>query len=397
MGIISSTPQPQLSRRQQDIKYLGDRMPLGDDELYRIHNAYHERLDLAATNQHVSFLVDIGTLCFSDRGEEGKNIDIEERRLILQALESKILSPNFGNRLYRTSFLPSRHVSDYESSISSTPVNGNDDEYTRLEKLEAFFDGVALCGRRGATKTLNVLVKACQQHPSSEENGGIASPQSTEPTLIDPIELVEIGYRIALASAFLSAAANDDDDVGRFLPPDSVSSDHLQALSTSLKSFATKRKQRIERSDVPSSELLSLVSAEDVAEWGEQVAPMFAASLSSLMHQIIFPHRPAPPTRSSFEFPLLSDESTFFDSPSCPLLFSFACMSPSLSGEVSWQVDVFNPHWKKAHVRFACTSIILSTVLSIVYISLGWFVFQSIAKFTPRLWGTYSVDHSGNG
>jgi hypothetical protein len=334
MGVISSTPQPQLSRRQQDIKYLGDRMPFGDDELYRIHNAYHERLHLAATNQHISFLVDIGALCFSDREEAGKNI--EERRLILQALESKILSPNFGNRLYRTSFLPSRHISDYESSISSTPVNGNDDEYTRLAKLEEFFEGVALCGRRGAAKTLNCLVKACQQHPSSEENGGFASPQSTRPTLIDPIELVDIGYRVALASAFLSAAASDDDDVGRFLPPDSVSRDSgLQALSTSLKAFATKRKQRIERSAVPSSELLSLVSAEDVAEWGEQVAPMFAASLSSLMHQIIFPHRPAPPTRSSFEFPLLSNESTFFESPSCPLLFSFACMSPSLSGEVS--------------------------------------------------------------
>jgi hypothetical protein len=154
--------------------------------------------------------------------------------------------------------------------------------------------------------------------------------------LIDPIELVDIGYRVALASAFLSAAVSDDDDVGRFLPPDSVSSESgLQALSTSLRAFATKRKQRIERSAVPSSELLLLVSAEDVAEWGEQVAPMFAASLSSLMHQIFFPHRPAPPTRSSFDFPLLSNESTFFDSPSCPLLFSFACMSPSLSGEVS--------------------------------------------------------------
>eukprot|EP00980_Cylindrotheca_fusiformis_P010551 scaffold2334_cov118-Cylindrotheca_fusiformis.AAC.23 len=323
MGITSSTPEPQLSRRQQDIKYLGDRMPFGDAELIQLHNAYHERLDLVSTKQHISFLVDIGVLCFSESSKA------EERKLILEAVESKILSPNFGNRLYETSFLSSGQASDYDSSSSAMPAN-DDDDFTRLSKIEAFCDGVALCGRRGASKTLSVLVKACQQHPASEENGGSDSSQST---LIDPVELVDMGYRVALASAFLSAASKDE-DVGRYLPPETVTSHPgLQALSNSLKAFATKRKQRIERSSTPSSESLSLVSAEDVAEWGEHVAPMFAASLSSLIHQVFFPQHPPPPTRSSFEFPILSAESTFFDTTSCPFLFSFACMSPALSGE----------------------------------------------------------------
>lgn len=338
MGLTSSAPEPQLSRRQQDIKHLGDRMPFGDKELFIIHQAYHERLDLAASNQQISFLVDIGVSCFTDSKEEEQNV--EERKLILQALESKILPRDFGNRLYQTSFLSPKDVSDYDAPSSSIPANGIDDEYTRLAKLEAFFDGVALCGRRGAAKTLTVLVKACRQHPSGETNVGFASPQ---PTMIDPTELVDIGYRVALASAFLSSASNDDGDVGRFLPPANISSrSGLQALSTSLKAFATRRKQRLERSANPSSELLTLVSAEDVAEWGEHVAPMFAASLSSLIHQIVFPHRPPPPTRSSYEFPQLSSESTFFDSPSCPFLFSFACMSLSLSGEVSCRIDQFH-------------------------------------------------------
>lgn len=341
MGVASSTPEQAISPKQKDIAYLGDRMPFGDDELYHLYDAYQQRKSLASRKQQISFLVDVGVLCFM-RTKAGES-EMKERKLLIQAMESKILPPNFGNRLYQTSFIGSHDVSDYD--ISSANGTGEEDEFTHRTKLESFFDGVALCGRRGATKTLQVLVKACKQHESPPENGAVSSPFETaakQATLIDPIELISMGYRVALASAFLSASAKQDgqEDVGQFLPPEKVS-DHpgLISLATSLRAFATKRKQRIEREALPPSKLLELVSAEDVAEWGEQMVPMFAAPVSSLMHQLFFPHRPPPSTRSSFEFPRISSESTFFDGPASPLLFSFSCMSPSLSGEVRLLLD----------------------------------------------------------
>ncbi|CAJ1928148.1 unnamed protein product [Cylindrotheca closterium] len=342
MGLTSSAPA-ELSKKQKDIAYLGNRLPFGDDELVQLYNAYHLRKTLASRNEHTSFLVDIGILCYS-KMEPGE-AELKERKLLIQALESKILPPSFGNRLFQTSFIGPQDLSDYNDDKPTSSVSnatGEEDEFTHRANLEAFFSGAALCGRRGAAKTLQVLVEACEQHPAPpSENGSVSSPfeattSTRESTLIDPVELISMGYRVALASAFLSATTRNDDqeDVGRFLPDDKVS-DHpgLVSLATSLKAFATKRKQRLEHAAIPPSELLSLVSAEDVAEWGEQMAPMFAASLSSLMHQLFFPHKPPPPTRTSFEFPQLSDESIFFNGSASPLLFSFACMSPSLSGE----------------------------------------------------------------
>jgi hypothetical protein len=331
IGLTSSTPeQKKISQQQQDIKYLGDRNPFGDHELLHIYRAYHARLGLAKENKQTSFLQDIGILCYSAGKDEGIK---EERTLILQAVESKILPPNFGNTLYQTSFLRSKELSDYDSSFLAPPEGFVDDDFTRQAKLEAFFDGVSNSGRRGAKKALNIFVQACKQYPSTDNDPAFVSPQHV---LIDPTEFVDMGYRVALAAAFLDATSKDDDeDVGRFLPGENISNHpDLKALVISLKAFATRRKQWVEQSAMPSSKLLSFVSAEDIFEWGEHVAPMLAASLASLIHQICFPRRPPPPSRSTFEFPQLSHESAFFDTPSCPLLFSFACMSPSLSGEV---------------------------------------------------------------
>lgn len=317
MGTTSSSPETQLSQDQQDIKYLGDRMPFGDSELWHIYKAYNKHLEHNNAHEQGSFLVDFGTLCLSNDNVE----KIREQKLILQAIEEKILPSNFGNTLYKTSFLRPQDSSMYNESNMGEVVKEMDD-FTRVANMERFFDGVSNSTRRGTKNTLNVLFQVCQQHKTDEE------------ARIDPMEFIEIGYRVALASAFLSATQSND-DVARYIPNKILSKDRdLIALGKSLRTFATKRKQRMERSAQPSSDLVTLVSFIDVLEWAEQTAPMFAAPLASLMHQIFLPSQPQPPTRSFFEFPILSDESTIFENPSSPLLFSFGCMSPALSGEV---------------------------------------------------------------
>jgi hypothetical protein len=264
---------------------------------------------------------------------------------LLQAVEQTILPPNFGNRLYQTCFLRSQDVSEYDTNDDKIPMEG-DDDYTRVAKLEAFFDALSNCTRRGAKNTLKVLMACCQQHPapaadtstSTSTDNGFANAKTK--TLIEPLEFVNIGYRVALASAFLSSTEHSKDehqDVGRFLP-DKDASEHpgLVALSNSLVDLATKRKQRKERSSTPTTEKVQLVDEHDIQEWAEHVAPLFASCLATFMHTIFFPDRPNPPSRTSFEYPELSGfDSTFFPQGNSPLLFSFGCMSSSLSGEVS--------------------------------------------------------------
>jgi hypothetical protein len=360
----SGPSKKELTPEQQDIKRLGDRMPFGDAELYQVYKAYHGMKDKA---DRVSFLTDIGLLSLSVSAKitntntntpEGDSSD-EERLVLLQAVERKLLPLDFGNRLYQSAFLRPQDVSAYDSNAPSAPPP--DDEYSRSAKLEAFFDGLSNCSRRGSKKTLKVLMDCCQQHEAPKleptttttstttldfNNGGYAtSHNNTAPTmttLIEPLELVNIGYRVALASAFLSATTQSNDehqDIGRFFPAEDAASQPagLQALAESLIEFATKRRQRIQRSMTPCSEdeKVTLVDEHDVNEWAEQVAPMFASSLATLCHMLFFPDRPYPPTRTSFDYPSISGfDSTFFSEGSSSLLFSFGCMSPALNGEV---------------------------------------------------------------
>mmetsp|Transcript_4991 Transcript_4991/g.14468 ORF Transcript_4991/g.14468 Transcript_4991/m.14468 type:complete len:570 (+) Transcript_4991:244-1953(+) len=246
-----------------------------------------------------------------------------------------------------------------------------EDEYARTAKLEAFFAGLANGTRRDRKTVTRCLIRCCKAHPPpvNEETGsGAGAPppfatdfayggagagassfgtSETEGVYIDPMELVDVGYRVCLAAAFLKEATggnatgdddddpDDDQDVGRFLPPTDprALAPGLKALSNSLASLATKRKQRRLRSTTPSNDLATLVNEEDVMEWVEQVAPMYGSILPTFLHAIFFPNRAAPPTRSSFDYPRISQESTVFPTNSTPLLFSFGCMSPSLGGE----------------------------------------------------------------
>jgi hypothetical protein len=374
MGVGSSGPQKRLTPQQKDVKYLGDRMPFGDEELHLIYRAYQTRQQLS---DKISFLTDMGVLTAApppgatSGSDNVENHVASERLLLLQAVEQKILPPTFGNRLNRTTFLrPQDAASNYndywdgavEGATTNTNGDGGEDEYTRLARLEKFFDGLSNCGRRGAKSTLQVLVSCCKPQPApsfEESNGdGTASSSSTTTTWINAYELVDLGYRIALASAFLQATARDDEDVGQFFPsppPQNEADgdetpDAIQALTNSLLALSALRRRQRQREAqrgnpmmmAASNEInpaadatVSAVNVQDVEEWAENVAPLFASSLATFTYDVFFPNRPYPPSRTSFDYPRISDDSTFFRHGSSPLLFSLGCMSSSLSGEVS--------------------------------------------------------------
>jgi hypothetical protein len=278
-----------------------------------------------------------------------------------------------------------------------------------LAKLEAFYDGLSNCSRRGAKKTLKVLMDCCEQHPAPEEEpattpNGYAnnttqqqhqqSPQTTKRTLIEPLELVNIGYRVALASAFLSATSKEDSDehldIGRFLPSieDPQQQPGLVALANSLSAYATKRRLRMTRSLTPpnNDKVVELVDEEDVQEWAEQVAPLFASSLDTFTHMIFFPNRPYPPTRTSFDFPSLSHfESTFFPEGSSPLLFSFGCMTPALSGDVR---NIDRRRQNKDSAKRARFSLFLT-----LFFPLRNYIFSFTASTLPLRTACRSIDY----
>jgi hypothetical protein len=527
MGITSSSPSQEEERQRQrriqhDIKYLGDRCPFGDTELYHMYETYHTLLmkkvptttttastmslttnkEAAAAAgvaeeqyQHhqqqpstttlplssssstcTSFLTDLGVesykVALQSKSSKKNNNDkkkktgsssvmdpntaqqhlqaeaqqiqnqLNERQLMLQIIETKILPEGFGNTLYRSCFIrPTIDVSMYDinTTVENAGVNATttcidnnsvdyEDEFTRLAKLETFFVGLSDTSRRGPKPALKCLIQCCTKH-SHPENGDDGTSATTTPaagagysdfaygtaapttaaaqssSLIDPLELVTLGYRIGLAAAFLktvctnemqraaaaaasasdgrekkddfgegAAAAADDEqqqnsaeeeseededeeDPFLFLPPppsqtstessstaSSSSSDltsmiggsSIKAFAQSLGMVATKRKQRLMMT-IPSTattEPSAFVEEEDVYEWAEYVAPMFALTLSTLMHWIVFPTTNVPSERTMFEYPLALQESVVFETPSSSLLFTFGCLSPALGGEV---------------------------------------------------------------
>jgi len=412
MGASPSAEENRNTRQKNDIDYLGDRMPFGDAELlqvYRVYQKLQEKFHGDNVNDDgdgnddqpqatiSSFLKDVGVLSAAEsrmkkkkkkspetttsttssetkieKGEEAAIL--EERLYLLEAVERKVLPPGFGNTLYRTCFMISQDTSEYDKDDdtrtrkqSMTNSHDDEDEYTRMARMEFFFAGLANGTRRDRKTVTKCLIKCCTQFsvPVDDTDGTNDSAaaindfaygsnvisndnEKKNETYIQPTEFINLGYRLSLAAAFLKEASgenstvpegdddNDDDeqDLGRFLPSeDTESAPGLHALSNSLAALATKRKQRQLRSTVPTDKLVELVDENDVFEWVEQVAPMFGAILPTFLHCIFFPNKPAPPTRSSFDYPRISQKSTVFPSNSSPLLFSFGCMSPALGGE----------------------------------------------------------------
>jgi TLD len=445
----------------------------------------------------------------------------QERRASLQLVEQRILPIDLGNRLYRAACVvpgdgAAVNLYDYdrndpvaatvaatgESSSSSDgtvssmnqPVKSSSaeksaphlvDEYTRRARLTQLFEGFSNMGRRGAKATLQVMFQACRhqkQRQKRRNNNTVdysygstsssSAASSTTVTVVSALEMVDMGYRMALAAEYLqqrherfhhslldkstgskspaedqgengnnntadmSADNNnnkkadeqeDDDenddimgmDVASLLPPrpshwslDDVSlssttrsssagahskgmlNSSLRALARSMIEKGKRRQERTDHGggdggimfdcsphqggdnevDYPKNnddgdndsdydDDDGFVQLDDIVEWTEEVAPLFASTLPTLLHRILFPGKPYPPQQTPFSYPRILQESSFFvgssssattkkcsksddddaaaadtDSPvvvhanASPLLFGLACFSSSLSG-----------------------------------------------------------------
>lgn len=330
MGNSSSASSGQtLTQEQKDIRHLGDRMPFGDAELRRLYRLYYE---IEQSSERTSFLHDWAVHAVQGDDEKKR----EERAVMVDVLESKVLPAGFGNKLYTTAFLKQGDESVYTKANEQQQPAQPVDEYTRVSRLEQFFDGISNCGRRGTKAAVKALVKCCEP----------VTPAGGEESMISAIELVDITYRIALSSAFLATTDKgkdneeqdeEDNNMLRFLPAEDATS--KQVLNSLAHSILNHSKQRRTRQGLPplppQAEEKVLVSCDDVIQWVDEVAPLFSSTLSTFTYRIFNPGQPYPPSRTEFVYPIIPEESAFFEAGNSPILFVLACMSTSLGGHVS--------------------------------------------------------------
>ena len=334
----ASTKSKELTPQQKDVKYLGDRMPFGDKELLRLCRC-HAAVEKSATAERASFLSDFAVRALGDTSSVTPE-QKEERALLVQVLEAKILPEGFGNQLYRTAFLKQGETSVYDDNNKQTiDATTSVDDDVRLSRLEHFFDGLSNCGRRGTQQAVKVLVDCCE--PVTDDN---QHTNNNNEVLIRAEDLITLAYRISLAATFLAASSKsqdqveeEDNDMMRFLPAtDKASQQELHSFARSIVEHATTHRTRMGAPPLsPKAQKELWVTQEDVAAWVDEGAPLFAATLSTFIFQIFCPGQAYPPSRTPFIYPVIPTESAFFEASSSTLLFVLACLSPALSGPVS--------------------------------------------------------------
>jgi hypothetical protein len=336
MGVRSS--RPALTLEQEDIKHLGDRYPFGDDELSRLYRAY-QAFCQSEKGVSVSLLADFAVLCTvlppGEEDPDGSKLKElqDERSALMSVVESRVLPEAFSEKLEDAAFFK---LQEWKQALALE----EQDECARVARLEKFLDGVANGGRRGGRTALGTLFQCfvdCAEHP--EDSSHLVHQDGNEiEAYVGPI--LDAAYRVSLAVAFLRSS--DDENMGDFIPSPDVSNNKvMKALCQSLMEHVKRKKARenpygtaeaADESDLQNG----LVSKMDFIEWSELNAPLLSSTLPSLLHEVFFPDRPYPPSRTPFTFPRIEAESAFFDDPTSPLLFSFASMSSSLGGAVSF-------------------------------------------------------------
>jgi hypothetical protein len=348
---MGNTP-PQPTQEQIDIKYLGSRYPFGDDELWKLYRAFHRlqgkrdgvQVESQVEVSKVSFLTDWAVECVymrlpppgdpnsGDAQAKLKEMK-QERFMLMQAVEAKILPPGFSEQLERTNF---SRPEDYLGMHGTDESRLERMKHDRMGRLEKFVEGVANLGRKGGRHALGVLFDcyAIEKESNSMTPGYVDGNVKT--VVADFNQVLTLAYRLSLAAAFLEAA-NNGDDMAQWIPGENLDDTAIKGLGHSLVEFIKRKRIRDSPygavEDDPELDK-GFVEKLDMQEFAESNLPMLSSALSFFMFHVFFPERPYPPSRTAFRFPKLSEESTFFTQAASPLLFSFASLSPSLGG--SW-------------------------------------------------------------
>ena len=394
------------------VKELGDKYPFGDDEILRIARCltYLRHAPIASSEEIVNYsflnnwavfaptlppadftpsddrvpfvnLLKVDPNLIQNENANANAIDFkikQERmriRKMMLLIEAEILPPWL--KLEETVFA-------LLTPSSTTLTHGHDHNHMvtedltmedlAMQRLEKFLNGLAESSRRGSRKALAVIYNCCLKSNSKHSNQKTANAN----------DLLNLAYRLGLASLLLSGKANESSNDCHILESDSNGENILegsngtssspssgndikecdftpffpedinQSLVQSLIEFASNyTSHNTSPSDYLSMKTGSLslntdkvigddsdnddgmVSLEAFTAWTESYAPALSATLETFIHHVFFSDEPFPPSRIEFMFPYLRGQhSAFFKSKSSPLLFTFAVMSPSLGG--SW-------------------------------------------------------------
>jgi hypothetical protein len=323
MGVSSSTSRNYARTPEQlDVQFLGERCPFGDIELWHLYRCYQA---WQGQPSKTTFLKDWAGECWNHRRTKVPNAGTNEddtptqQRMTLEEyvnriaqLEREVLPVDFGNRLYQAVFTASRETYGTQSLETSAS----------RQHLEAFFEGLSNASRRGSRAALQVMFQSCQTN--KKENNEIT---------IQATEFIQLGYRLALASEYLQGHHASIPIVKDTQPNDET----LLALAQSIVEQRKKRLNHVPTDGTNKNDEDDFsVTFEDILEWSEAVAPIFASILPTLFHTILFPGISHSSTgRTAYEFPWVTDNSkpsSFFQYPTSSLLFTFGCLSPSLGG-----------------------------------------------------------------
>ncbi len=345
--------------------------------------------DVAAAGRYTDLLtVDPKLLLQSSFSEQIKKRQ-QRIRHIMEIIEKHVLPQKFGDTLYEIYFALLAPMSSNEQLGNDTPVDAK--RRIEWERLKKFMDGASESSRRGSRKSLTCIYKCCSSNVEDRTNN------------VNAKDLIDLAYRLALASSIYKqymknqtdleeqderlrlralqkerkemkkletnmksnneeGKDNDEEDeeeieetvIPLFDPSVMFPQDIGETLTASLVQYSSMYSgpssglgQGLDRD--PGSNTIDPSSTDDIPNevsleiflsWAETTVPCLSSTIETFMHQILFPDKLYPPSRSEFIFPNLRNQHSAFvpqkmNNESSPLLFTFATMSPSLGG--AWQ------------------------------------------------------------
>lgn len=272
MGTTLSS-EASLTPEQEDLLFLGDRLPFADSEIRLLYSAY----------QLFQKIEDKQGFLFDWSYSIGANG-------LFDVLHDKVLPKNFGNALHEAAFCPEGDTTRYHQTMNkAAPSNGNGiadiaavnetnhlvDDYTRKARLEKFFDGLARCSRRGPTSALTVLFHTVRLLEMSESNESNVETQHnftadvSAGDRVSAVSFVRMGFLLARATIHLQQPETPINEAALEKSVDA------RALAHSIVAKAIGQRKRYGVSDDCPHLSQARVELQDILNWAEAVAPMF--------------------------------------------------------------------------------------------------------------------------
>ena len=324
MGISSSTINDKAND-QAFIRFLGERYPLGDAELRKwcwcyiaLHRSSVPSISSSSISSCCSGLTSLAiwSAIYSDPGPTESIIALNERlessRKLSRAIsliEEHILPVGLGSRIIAG--LDIKSLKNKKSPQPAPlppfpkPTSSNGEilawaySYYSIKSMtieflssgsvsqefQNFLEGISTsCGRRGSRYGLSKLFNLATLSTDQGRKSADAS------------ELIDIAYRLTVATSyFLKAAAGADDEGWKAYLPADNSKGKQSMVGSLINSVKKQREGSADHSSYalttinsrsPNTNGCNVVFIEEFIEWAEATVPMMACSLSTFLHVI---------------------------------------------------------------------------------------------------------------